>query len=96
MRTLDRSQLLDALEAAGLDEQHLYEGYSGRAMYGDECFGIVGSDADYTMFVATVGSHFDDWGDWLHGVRSDSMGLSTIWYWPGVTVEKGEDDDVDE
>lgn len=89
MTQLDREQLVEALEMAGLDEDALYEDYSGRGMYGDKCFGIVGGVGEVLLFAAALGSFADDW-DWIGKARSDGMGLSTIWYWPGVQVASVE------
>lgn len=90
MIELDREEVHAALYDAGLDRESLYEGYSGRAMYGDKCFGIVGDDSDLIRFVQAASSReLEDPGDWLPNVRSDGMGLQTIYYWPGVTVATG-------
>jgi hypothetical protein len=95
MTTLSRATVNDALYAADLDESALYEDYSGRAMYGASCFGLVCDAGGFAAFCAAFakGNFTDDDPDvdWLSKVRTDSMGLSTIWYWPGVTVEKEED-----
>jgi hypothetical protein len=99
MQTLDRQIILDALE----DEDALCENYSGRFMYGDKCFGIVGSIQDYGKFMSNLGMNvYDDsiMGltvfevDSLAGAtREDSMGRDAIFYFPGYNVEPAEDDE---
>lgn len=89
--TLTFQAILDALSMAGIDEDDFRDDYSGRGMYGKTCFGIVGTASDFALFCAAVGwcareALMNDW-DWVGNVRSDSMGRSTIWYWPGVQVE---------
>ncbi len=85
-----RDQIEDVLLMSGLDgEIAIKEDYSGRGMYGDTCFGIVCDITDFAIFCASVGSFMDDW-DWLGRVRTDNMGLSTIWYWPGVKLVEEE------
>ena len=86
---LDSDIVLDSMGEAGLDEDAMYEDYSGRAMFGDTCFGIVCGLNEFIHFITDYVSAGGDDSDlsWLRNVRCDSMGLSTIWYWPGVTVE---------
>lgn len=77
----------------------VYWQYSGRAMYGDTCVGVtsdrgpvnllrlawylaINSDGD-TSFLETLA--FAD-------MRTDSMGLGQVVYWPGV---KADDDWVE-
>lgn len=91
--TVDREQFEEALQQTiDLMSQDIkvMEDYSGRAMYGDKCVGIVCDIGCFAAFCASFGSFGDDW-DWVGSARSDSMGLSTIWYWPGVQLEAGEE-----
>jgi len=85
--TVPREQILDAMQQAGIYEEDLREDYSGRAMYGDTCFGLTCDLSQVLLFAAALGSEPVDW-DWIGGARSDSMGLSTIWYWPGVQLSE--------
>lgn len=88
---LDRDQILEAMQTADLWEDDLYEGYSGRAMYGETCFGVVcDSPGKFALFCAALGSSADDW-DFVNSVRTDSMGLSTIYYFPGYELGDGEE-----
>lgn len=95
-----RSQIVEALYRAGLEEDALYEKYSGRGMYGRECFGIVGSTGQFASFVAALAELEIGFAarlgdvelvEWIGDVVSDSMGMSTIWYWPSVTLVAGEE-----
>lgn len=52
----------------------LREDYSGRGMFGATCLGVVTrTPRQLVKAAATLG---------LHGHRTDSMGISTIVYWP--------------
>jgi hypothetical protein len=74
--------------------------YSGRAMYGEECLGIVFDDlADAIRFAFAVGAADPDLADTLIQPRFDSMGRGIIVYWPSVAAWDGigdEDEDEDE
>ena len=84
--TVTRDQIEDVTEAAGLFEHTVRFDYSGRGMYGDTCFGIVGSISDLVNFVALAAVEIPGSEDWLHNVLMDSTGLSQIYYWPNVEV----------
>lgn len=51
----------------------LYEGYSGRGMFGDRCFGITCDDESKCIEVAASKG--------LRGAKVDSMGRQVIVYW---------------
>lgn len=103
--TKDQAQdLLDLLVDANIveDEEDVRFNYSGRAMYGKTCLGIVvnGSNgfAAGVQFAAAIGRYnqenlFVD-EDFtpipiaaFASPRSDSMGYGMILYWTGITVE---------
>jgi hypothetical protein len=87
---IDRDHFVAALDQAGLDDDALRDSYSGRAMFGSTCVGLVCDIGQFALFCASVGSFMDDW-EWVGRVHSDQMGLSTVWYWPGIQLtEKGE------
>ena len=68
---------------ADSDEQvRWHPDYSGRFMYGAQCVGIS-SDAYTLAQVWTDVSR--DGRNALGKPTMDSMGLGSIWYWPGVT-----------
>ena len=54
-----RDQLQDAFESVGLDgdEATIRASYSGRAMYGDSCFGIVHRGGDQQIGLAVLFSY---------------------------------------
>lgn len=69
--------------------------YSGRSMYGESCFGLVLRNDDafgdiYALVRALVdkGVLEDDYEDveMVRAMREDSMGLGTIYYFPGYQV----------
>ncbi len=70
----------------------VYYGYSGRAMFGKKCTGITCAPGDVNDCVDLAKNKFG-----LKNARFDSMGLSSIVYWPEVNVADPEDEDeVDE
>lgn len=89
MTTLDRTLIIDALYDADLNEDDLRENYSGRGMYGAECFGIVGSPGDASRFLIHIGQHDTELAEKLaNNQRSDSMGRSGIYYFPSYAIEE--------
>jgi hypothetical protein len=80
--------------------------YSGRGMVGDRCLGIVAEPGAFAEFVAGLAEIVatDEFGtatnidasamctlrDQIGRVRMDAMGLSTVWYWPGIKVSDAE------
>lgn len=80
------------------DGAYMMTGYSGRCMYGDRCVGIVCADPAETMFrlgVEIGGRLANDEIDQATAdafLRSsqDSMGLSSIVYFPRLAVEGGD------
>lgn len=78
--------------------------YSGRGMYGRTCVGYVGSDVIMFAFrlAVTLAEQINDPAE-LFDVEdmlermgdpsTDSMGYSTIYYWPNITVTGTEDED---
>jgi hypothetical protein len=85
---------LDSLlirDAARIAEAGVYDGYSGRAMYGEECFGVTGSLSEYSRFIANVG--FNDIqlaSDLAGAVRTDQLGHDNIYYFPNHNIQKVE------
>lgn len=90
----------------------IYEQYSGRGMYGAQCFGItVNRHARATILSIFMDVIFDgvdgNYGDELleeirnhnWAMREDNMGLDQIYYFPNVQwpeEEEEEGDDVGE
>lgn len=102
MYELDYNEIIEAVEDATGDRDALYLGYSGRGMYGSECFGIVCSLGELLVFVeslstrAALSSSDANVGEWIDRAQSDSMGISTIWYFPGATIVNAPDEDESE
>ena len=59
--------------------------YSGRGMFGDQCYAITVSRDDYDLA-------FDVLKKRVPGTRSDNMGLRMIIYWPSISYEKIKND----
>lgn len=91
MKTIARWKVESAVENSA-EEISLYEGYSGRGMYGDTCFGVVaGGDGAVAAFLVDL-ADFNDFNDtefsetvkeMARSMRTDSMGLDMIAYFPG-------------
>lgn len=107
-RTVDYETLKDALyetpEVYFEDaESVIYRDYSGRGMYGASCFGLVmDSEADVVQVLIELshdgeGCATSDRKDAVQqlarAMRSDSMGMSGIWYFPGWTLAGVPEDD---
>jgi hypothetical protein len=77
---MNLDEKLDILnEAADIVGGEMYEGYSGRGMFGERCYGITCSDPiPCVEAVAMQG---------ITGANYDSMGLDYIVYWPNIRHE---------
>jgi hypothetical protein len=76
-----------------------WRSYSGRGMYGRQCFGIVTDNG--LSFVQELAYTCGEEGLRMpERINSDSMGLDMIVYWPGVEFtmadENGPDDEEEE
>src|SRR5687768_3238989 len=74
--------------------------YSGRGMYGRTCLGIVHDDrntvAAFLYILADeLGKDFLDLLSEVGGAQ-DGMGLSTITYFSGITVEGADEEDEED
>lgn len=101
--------LESVIEEQGEDANiRIYEGYSGRGMYGKECIGVTGSLGDIVsallegaLKMASTMSRFEkrDLLDDVQNMQRDSMGHDMIVYWPGIEFvgeqEECEDGEVD-
>ena len=72
------------------------DSYSGRGVYGGQCIGVTidryseGGLWDIAMGLASEDRNLaEDMGE----PRQDSMGRSTIYYWPNVSVITDEDEE---
>lgn len=91
--------VLEACDYANLDEDAIRLSYSGRGMYGAQCFGIVGSDKELFLFCAGLADYvgYNDAApgiparDAVQGLiehaATDSMGRDMILYFPGYTLD---------
>lgn len=85
MTTILINERIEAIEAAvdAIEGAELYRGYSGRAMYGKTCFGIVfDNEGDLGPFMAQLACYDEDLAMELGAPRFDSLGLNVIAYWP--------------
>jgi len=80
----------DAATIAARSNTKIYDGYSGRGMYGEQCVGFTVYGSGYALLVATIVRTLDtDVADAMLGrLTTDSMGLGTIVYFPGFTIAK--------
>lgn len=84
--------VVDVADEVGMTTQT----YSGRAMYGKQCLGVVGSLSEFVRFTLALveAASLDDaepLAEVIEAMRegrtsSDSMGLDTIFYWPSMQV----------
>lgn len=87
LETISREMIDSAIDNAPV-ELDLVESYSGRAMYGDTCFGVICSSARaYTLFLLQVSLEDFDLAETLAlEARSDNMGRDMIYYFPGLKL----------
>lgn len=71
------TNMLAAIEAIARDvDGEVYRHYSGRAMYGSQCLGVVCPYASEAIEAAARRG--------ITGARTDSMGRDYIVYWPAL------------
>ena len=86
---LEYERVVDEASYAGLED--VREDYSGRAMYGAGCFGIVAEDVAEVVPILRKALGAEAAMDLLEGTVTDSMGRDIIVYFPSVTVEVPDD-----
>ena len=78
------------LEENGLELELFYD-YSGRAMFGAQCFGIAGDLAEIQAALLDFALSNPEMGEAVReavkGQRFDNMGLDMIMYFPGVKID---------
>jgi hypothetical protein len=100
--TLDHDLILNALRDADMSADDLRMDYSGRGMYGSDCFGIVGDVQDLALFMVAITDRMSQMDyptngdvtaayDLARAVRSDSMDRHIIFYFPGYRLVEDED-----
>ena len=86
--TLDRTDYNSLTAVAEEYEASIYVHYSGRAMYGDTCMGIYGNiDAGDASQIILNALGTEMLADIIVNTRIDSLGLGTIYYYPGVKFD---------
>lgn len=98
-----------ALEDIGLNcgVEFKIRSYSGRGMYGKECLAIDGDDINLMQLGFIMGQQVAEERQYLHtkvfvdesdmsGMRSDSMGLGMVYYWPHIAYVGNMDEDDEE
>lgn len=69
--------------------------YSGRGMYGNGCFGLIGSMNALMDFTAAAADVLDEdqMGILIRALTIDNMGHDFIFYFPGVTTDEIPDEE---
>lgn len=72
------------------DQYKLYEGYSGRCMFGRKCLGVVVKQGySFMDFIINLTRYMDSYDvddiDFkLEGATYDNLGLNTVVYFPNI------------
>ena len=72
------------------DQYEIYEGYSGRCMFGRKCLGVIVKQGySFMDFIINLTSYMDDNDvddiDFkLEGATYDNLGLDTVVYFPNI------------
>lgn len=107
MGTLNYDDVLEAVMHSGVETDSMdyadviSNDYSGRSMYGRECFGVtLKNDADMLLFMLELADVLEDDRETVkelaQNMRSDNMGLDYIYYFPGWELEGAPDPEDDE
>lgn len=88
MDTIPASLVDNAINESANDTVTVSNRYSGRGMYGKECFSISGSSYDVEEVIHTLRKWTEDDDDLptLGRPSFDAMGLGVVAYWPGVSL----------
>lgn len=75
-----------------------YRPYSGRGMFGKKCFAITvdGSGLSEVADIAYECGRRDGDPYRFSYIKSDSLGLGTVIYWPGIEWEESEEESEEE
>lgn len=95
--TVVSSELLDVISIV-TDEENIIADYSGRGMYGEQCFGIVTSNSmeliasilEEINFQKDSKSLIDEFSQMIRNCKIDNMGYNYILYFPYFTVNGDE------
>lgn len=80
MQLYNKGELIEVLSWYG----EVQENYSGRGMYGKTCVGVV---LDNANSIYDIMSDLAERENRMPAPSQDSMGLSTIFYWPRIQYE---------
>lgn len=91
----------NALDDCGFQ---LHESYSGRGMYGKECFGFSAEEnGAVEKFISALFSNASDYDEIIDILNTmgdcastDSLGLGTIYYYKSIKWLKGCDEDEED
>ena len=91
---LTHDDLKSVAEDLDVEVEDFRTDYSGRAMYDDECVGLVakagpGILVQIAFSLKRIGYTEDDITEMMDSTRTDSMGQSEIYYWPNTTIASG-------
>lgn len=90
METLSKEQseaIIYAARGVNIDPDDIRTDYSGRGMFGETCFGIVGGDQEYAGFLLELAEDDKKLAKRLaDSVSTDSMGMETIYYWRSLKL----------
>ena len=79
----DYDEALQCIQDLAKEFGSMYERYSGRGMLGAQCVGVVTADRCGLQSAALRSGIVS-----VIDFRSDSLGLDTIVYWPGIQLPK--------
>ena len=82
----DYESLVEDVDAQMGGDVDIRDDYSGRGMFGEECLAVVGDN--YTLDVFLDAARYFGIKASLRTMQQDSMGLSSVYYWPHIKVEK--------
>ena len=85
--------IFHALENACIEEEDQVDDYSGRFMFGETCFGIIGGVGMFAEFISALKAQECDEAfgladEFAKRVKTDSMARDMIFYFPGVKLEE--------
>lgn len=88
MSTITEDQLDSLRSFLDIEDDDVRRDYSGRGMYGESCIGFVIDIPDVSLGVALCAVLGESIAvDMARDAQADSMGRSTIVYFPGWKVE---------
>ena len=77
--------LVEDVDAQMGGDVDIRDDYSGRYMHGAKCLAVVGDN--YALDVFLDAARYFGIEASLRNMSEDSMGLSSVYYWPHIEVE---------